>query len=148
MQNEENVGVSKKIELFRGYLLIAQTAEFYIDEKKLLKSLHKFISKEVVKVEKKFFPLSEQDKVELFYVLSDLCEALGKLSAAKTVDEFNIWRIRLASCRKNICSEIDKIESTSSQAGKIVEAMVDKAKNVGATVGAAVSEGLKKIKKI
>lgn len=139
-QYVEKVSNLKLPELYKGYVLVAQTAEYYIDNKKLLKSLYRFARKNARQLGKSRLPLNEDDLQEACRVTSEMCEALLKLSKVKRVNDFNVWKGRLVDSR-------EKLQRASERLAPQEDDINRQASSVNGAVGATVAQGDETVKK-
>ena len=151
-----NVSLKKKIELCKGLLLVAQSADFFKEDKKLLKSLASALKNQKKKCANSVYPMTEADKSEVFLHVSDLGEIVLMLAKVKSVSDFQVWNGRLENFVKVITEKLDAMalelkklegETVAGQAKKVFGKVVETAKSLGQSVSSAVDKGVEAIKK-
>ncbi|MCH5152357.1 MAG: hypothetical protein J1F68_00145 [Clostridiales bacterium] len=151
-----SVSLKKKIELSKGLLLIAQSADFFKEDKKLLKSLAGALNNQKKKCANSVYPMTEIDKSEVFLLVSDLGETVLKLAKVRNVSDFQVWHGRLYKFTQDLTAKIDEMDSqlkamegetVAAQAKKVLDKVVESAKSFGQQVSSVVDKGVEALKK-
>ena len=103
----DNVSLKKKIELFNGLLLVAQSAAFFREDKKLLKSLASALKTQQKQCANSVYPMTESDRSETLLLISDLREIVYRLARVRKVADFRVWSGRLDNFVKDVTSRLD-----------------------------------------
>lgn len=101
------VSLKKKIELSKGLLLVAQSADFFKEDKKLLKSLAVALKKQQKTCANSVYPMSEADRSEINLLTCDLGEIVLNLAKVKQVSDFQVWNARLDTYTDNIAKKLE-----------------------------------------
>lgn len=150
------VSLMKKMELCNGLRLIAQSADYFKEDKKLLKSLAGALKNQRKKCANSVYPMTEMDKSEVYLLVSDLGEIVLMLAKVKSVSDFQVWNGRLTNFVSTITEKLDDMafemkkfegETVAAQAKKVFEKVMDTARNIGQSVSTAVDKGVEVIKK-
>ena len=132
-----NVSLKKKAELCKGLLLIAQSADYFKDDKKLLKSLAAALKNQKKACANSVYPMTETDKSEVFLLISDLGEIVLKLAKVKKVSDFQVWNGRLINFVSNLTNKLDAMtrelkiidgETVSTKVKKAIDNVVETVK--------------------
>ena len=151
-----SVSLKKKIELCKGLQLIAQSADFFKEDKKLLKSLAAALKNQKKTCATSVYPMTEADKSEVNLLVADLGEIVLNLAKVKSVSDFQVWHARLVNFVENITKKLDEMpyqlkemegETVATQAKKVFDKVVETAKSLGQSVSSAVDKGVEVIKK-
>ena len=116
-----SVSLKKKIELCNGLQLIAQSADFFKEDKKLLKSLARALRKQRKSCAKSVYPMTETDKSEVFLFVSDLGEIVKNLAKVKRVLDFQVWNGRLVNFVVNLKEKLNAMALDLEKAEKAVD---------------------------
>ena len=132
-----SVSLKKKIELCKGLQLIAQSADFFKEDKKLLKSLAGALKKQKKMCANSDYPMTEADRSEVNLLVCDLGEIVLKLAKVKKISDFQVWNGRLCNFVENVTKKLDEMsrqlkeiqgETVAGQARKVLDKVVETVK--------------------
>lgn len=148
MSKEESSKISlmKRIALDKRYLLIAQVAEKYANDKSVLRAMKKIAHKECKGLRDSRYPMEAMDVQEALVSIKELYDILCSLIKRSGYERYRLASGMLVEFIVKLEGKIKDDECAMRTKPSVQESLgaaIDKAKEIGEAIGKGV-EGIKK----
>lgn len=151
MDKVMEMSLTQKVEILNKYLRLAAVAESYSDNKKVLSYIKKTIALEGKNLEKKNYPLIDEDARSVEKYRSELAAVILSLSKAKKIDSWRTGCDDLRVCTEKISAQVQADDGVlhpkkDSAADRVVKTLAGGAKKVGEKISDIVDTSVKQFK--
>lgn len=134
--NDGAVCAKGKKEYYEKLILMGKLGQFYIADRKMIKSLINQLNREKKNLGKTCYPLSGSDKRDIAIALTELADIFNGFLHPAELERYNICVESL----KNYIAKYENAVDYVAAAKKAIEVAKDTAKTLGEKIGKGVEE--------
>lgn len=151
MSKEDSIKVSlrKKAALYEKYLLIAQMAEKYANDKSVLRAMKRIAREECRILQSSRYPMETADVQESLMFISELRDILGSLVKSSVYERYRLASGALSEFLARLDKKYRETESLvqgKTTAREALDVAIEKARSIGEVIGKGVEEIKKTVK--
>ena len=134
-QNFKSVSLGKKADVLKQLLLIAQTAESFMGDRKTLKALTGVLKRFEKKLRKTKFPFDGEDAAKAIDYTTELAALVRRFRKANKAEKYRTARASLSGYLANLGKEIAETEEQVRVLKEAAREQAEQAKKESPAVG-------------